>query len=81
MTESRQPRPVTSYRNQGYLRHQLCHYALYYVMNLEYLVMANQRSASGLQLAPHLTHTSSGHRDDRGASDTYLLYWNSTTYS
>ena len=37
--------------------------------NLEYRVIANHLSASGLQLAPHLTHAPSGQSDDCGASD------------
>ena len=39
--------------------------------NLEYQVIANHLSASGLQLAPLLTHVSSSHCDDRGASDRH----------
>ena len=42
----------------------LCH------TNLEYRVIANHLSASGLRLAPHLTHASSGQRDNRGAGDS-----------
>ena len=69
-TESSRPRLVTSYRVTIHLRHQLRHTALYYVTNLEYLVIANHLSASGLQLAPHLTHAPSRHPDGRGAGDT-----------
>ena len=52
-----------------HLRHQLRHIALYYVTNLEYLVIANHQSASGLRLAPHLTHAPSCQADSRGAGD------------
>ena len=41
-------------------------------MNLEYLVIANHLSASGLRLAPHLTHAPSCQPDDRGAGDITL---------
>ena len=58
-----------SYRVMDHLRHQLRHIALYYVTNLEYLVIANHRSASGLRLAPHLTHAPSCQADGRGAGD------------
>ena len=38
--------------------------------NLEYRVIANHLSASGLWLAPQLTHAPSDQCDDRGAGDT-----------
>ena len=38
--------------------------------NLEYRVIANHLSASGLQLAPQLTHAPSDQCDDRKAGDT-----------
>ena len=70
ITESSRSRLVTSYRVGEHLHHQLRHTALYYVTNLEYLVIANHLSASGLRLAPQLTHTSSGQHDNRGAGDS-----------
>ena len=69
-TESSRPRLVTSYRVTAHLCHPLRHLALYYVTNLEYLVIANHLSASGLWLAPHLTHTPSVQAVGRGAGDT-----------
>ena len=52
------------------------HATSYYVIlrhtvsqNLEYHVIANHLSASGLRLTPHLTHALSGQRDDHGAGD------------
>ena len=71
-TEPSRPRLVTSYRVTEHLRHQLRHTALYYVTNLEYRVIANHLSASGLRLAPHLTHAPSCQPDDRGAGDITL---------
>ena len=58
-----------SYRVTEHLRHRLRHTTLYYVINLEYRVIANHLSASGLRLAPHLTHAPSCQPDDRGAGD------------
>ena len=57
---------MTSYRVTNLLRHT----ALYYITNPKYLIIANHLSASGLRLAPHLTHASSGQCNDRGASDS-----------
>ena len=53
----------------AHLCHLLRHLALYYVTNLEYLVIANHLSASGLRLAPHLTHAPSVQAVGRGAGD------------
>ena len=39
-------------------------------MNLEYRVMENHLSASGLRLAPHLTHAPSAQAGGRRAGDT-----------
>ena len=71
-TESSRSRLVTSYRATEHLRHRLRHTALFYVTNLEYRVIANHLSASGLRLAPHLTHAPSCQQDDRGAGDITL---------
>ena len=68
-TESSRPQLVTSYRVTAHLHHPLRHLTLYYVTNLEYLVIANHLSASGLWLAPHLTHTPSVQAVGRGAGD------------
>ena len=51
------------------LRHTASYYVILRHTNLEYWVIANHRSASGLQLAPHLTHAPSGQPPGRGASD------------
>ena len=72
-TEPPRPQLMTSYRVMGHLRHQLRHSALYYVTNLEYLVIENHLSASGLRLAPQLTHAPSGQRDDRGTGDNRAI--------
>ena len=63
---------MTSYRITEHLRHQLRHTALYYVINLEYRVIENHLSASGLRLAPHLTHAPSVQAGGRGAGDITL---------
>ena len=73
-TESPRPRLVMSYRNTEHLRQLLRHLALYYVMNLEYRIIANHLSASGLRLAPHLTHALSVQAVGRGAGDTCSLF-------
>ena len=75
ITESPRPRLVTSYRATEHLRHHLRHTALFYVTNLEYRVIANHLSASGLRLAPHLTHAPSCQPDGRGAGDTFCSLW------
>ena len=41
--------------------------------NREYRVIANHLSASGLRLAPHLTHASPGQLDNHGAGDIQWL--------
>ena len=58
-----------SYRPTTQPHHLLRHLALYYVTNLKYLVIANHLSASGLRLAPHLTHALSAQAVGRGAGD------------
>ena len=63
------PQPVTTYRVWEHLHHLLRHTTSRYVTNLEYHVIANHLSASGLWLAPHLTHALSSHCDDREAGD------------
>ena len=68
--EPPRPRLVTSYRVIEHLHHQLRHTALCYVINLEYCVIANHLSASGLRLAPHPTHAPSAQAVGRGAGDT-----------
>ena len=55
------------------LRHATSYYVILHHTNLEYCVIVNHLSASGLRLAPHLTHASSGQRNDRGASDTSCI--------
>ena len=61
---------MTSYRITEHLRHLLRHTALCYVTTLEYRVIENHLSASGLRLAPHLTHAPSVQAVGRGAGDT-----------
>ena len=57
---------MTSYR---VISHATSHYVILRHTNLEYRVIANHLSASGLWLAPHLTHALSGQHNDRGAGD------------
>ena len=71
--ESVRPRAVTSYRNpQPPLRHPTSSYVILRHTKREYRVIANHRSASGLRLAPQLTHAPSCHPDGRGAGDITL---------
>ena len=59
-------RPTTSYY---VMLHLLCH------TNLEYCVIENHLSASGLRLAPQLTHAPSDQYDDHGAGDKLIHLW------
>ena len=56
-------------KHQPLLRHPTSYYVTLRHANLEYRVIANHRLASGLRLAPHLTHAPSGQLDDRRAGD------------
>ena len=59
----------------------LRHTTLYYVTNLEYRVIENHLSASGLRLAPHLTHAPSAHAVGRRAGDTLCATLSNNIYN
>ena len=72
-----------SYRNNSHLCHKWViphHTASYWVMNLEYRIIPNDMSASGLQLAPLLTHATSDQWDSCGASDKEWTFLKETFY-